>query len=92
MGSGFSSPKELLSTHEYLSWAGILMDLVHAGWHFNAVCHAHTPAGMVRLTQKRTSGILNNARNAIAVASPKARKVWSVTDSKTRSVLECSNI
>jgi hypothetical protein len=33
----FGSPKELLNVHEYLSWAGVLMILVHAGWHFNAV-------------------------------------------------------
>jgi len=33
----FGSPKELLNAHEYLSWAGVLMILVHAGWHFNAV-------------------------------------------------------
>ena len=33
----FGSPKKLLNAHEYLSWAGVLMILVHAGWHFNAV-------------------------------------------------------
>ena len=33
----FGSPKDLLNAHEYLSWAGVLMILVHAGWHFNAV-------------------------------------------------------
>ncbi len=33
----FGFPKELLNAHEYLSWAGVLMILVHAGWHLNAV-------------------------------------------------------
>lgn len=31
------SPKRLLDLHEYLSWAGALMLLVHAGIHFNAL-------------------------------------------------------
>ncbi|MEW6130156.1 MAG: hypothetical protein AB1757_24180 [Acidobacteriota bacterium] len=31
------SPKTLLDVHEYLSWAGVLLILVHAGVHFNAV-------------------------------------------------------
>jgi hypothetical protein len=31
------SPKTLLDLHEYLSWAGALMILVHAGIHFNAL-------------------------------------------------------
>lgn len=31
------SPKKLLNLHEYLSWAGSLMLLVHAGIHFNAI-------------------------------------------------------
>jgi hypothetical protein len=30
------SPKKLLLLHEYLSWAGSIMLLVHAGIHFNA--------------------------------------------------------
>jgi hypothetical protein len=34
---GFGSPKKLLDFHEYLSWIGVLMILIHAGWHFNAV-------------------------------------------------------
>jgi len=33
----FSSPKQLLSLHEYLSWIGSIMLLVHAGIHFNAL-------------------------------------------------------
>ena len=33
----FGSPKGLLNAHEHLSWAGVLMILVHAGWHFHAV-------------------------------------------------------
>lgn len=31
------SPKTLLDLHEYLSWAGALMILTHAGVHYNAV-------------------------------------------------------
>ncbi len=31
------SPKKLLSLHEYLSWIGSVMLLVHAGIHFNAL-------------------------------------------------------
>lgn len=31
------SPKKLLNLHEYLSWAGSIMLLVHAGIHFNAI-------------------------------------------------------
>lgn len=31
------SPKKLLKFHEYLSWIGSLMLLVHAGIHFNAI-------------------------------------------------------
>ncbi len=31
------SPKKLLELHEYLSWAGSILLLVHAGIHFNAV-------------------------------------------------------
>ncbi len=31
------SPKKLLNLHEYLSWLGSLMLLVHAGIHFNAI-------------------------------------------------------
>lgn len=31
------SPKKLLMLHEYLSWIGSLMLLVHAGIHFNAI-------------------------------------------------------
>jgi hypothetical protein len=31
------SPKHLLRSHEYLSWAGSIMLLVHAGKHFNAI-------------------------------------------------------
>lgn len=31
------SPKQLLAFHEYLSWAGAVMILVHAGIHFNAL-------------------------------------------------------
>jgi len=30
------SPKQLLTLHEYLAWAGSIMLLVHAGIHFNA--------------------------------------------------------
>lgn len=30
------SPKQLLALHEYLSWIGSIMLLVHAGIHFNA--------------------------------------------------------
>lgn len=33
----WGSPKGLLELHEYLSWAGGLMILVHAGVHFNAL-------------------------------------------------------
>ncbi len=33
----FGSPKALLDAHEFLSWAGALMILVHAGVHFNAL-------------------------------------------------------
>lgn len=31
------NPKKLLLLHEYLSWAGAVMILVHAGIHFNAL-------------------------------------------------------
>ncbi len=31
------SPKQLLQIHEYMSWAGSIMVLVHAGIHFNAI-------------------------------------------------------
>ena len=31
------SPKNLLSLHEYLAWAGSILILVHAGIHFNAI-------------------------------------------------------
>lgn len=31
------SPKQLLTLHEYLAWAGSVMLLIHAGIHFNAV-------------------------------------------------------
>ncbi|MBI3138839.1 MAG: hypothetical protein HYZ15_09665 [Sphingobacteriales bacterium] len=31
------SPKQYLALHEYLSWAGSVMILVHAGIHFNAI-------------------------------------------------------
>lgn len=31
------SPKKLLNLHEYLSWLGSLILLVHAGIHFNAI-------------------------------------------------------
>lgn len=31
------SPKTLLTIHEYLSWGGAVLILVHAGIHFNAV-------------------------------------------------------
>ena len=31
------APKQLLTFHEYLSWAGAVMILVHAGIHFNAL-------------------------------------------------------
>ncbi|HEX6914613.1 MAG TPA: hypothetical protein VF145_05205 [Chitinophagaceae bacterium] len=31
------SPKKLLELHEYLSWAGSVMLLVHAGIHFNSI-------------------------------------------------------
>ena len=33
----WGSPKRLLDVHEFLSWAGALMILVHAGIHFNAL-------------------------------------------------------
>ncbi|MBK7432267.1 MAG: hypothetical protein IPI62_15475 [Bacteroidetes bacterium] len=33
----FGSPKKLLSLHEYLSWIGSIMLLIHAGIHFNAL-------------------------------------------------------
>ncbi len=31
------SPKNLLTLHEYLAWAGSILILVHAGIHFNAI-------------------------------------------------------
>src|SRR5574337_82839 len=31
------SPKQLLTLHEYMAWAGSIMILVHAGIHFNAL-------------------------------------------------------
>ena len=31
------SPKQLLTLHEYLAWAGSILILVHAGIHFNAI-------------------------------------------------------
>jgi hypothetical protein len=31
------SPKDLLTLHEYMAWAGSIMILVHAGIHFNAL-------------------------------------------------------
>ncbi len=31
------SPKKFLAAHEYLSWAGSILILVHAGIHFNAI-------------------------------------------------------
>lgn len=31
------SPKKLLQLHEYMSWGGSIMILVHAGIHFNAI-------------------------------------------------------
>lgn len=33
----YGSPKKLLALHEYLSWIGSIMLLVHAGVHFNAL-------------------------------------------------------
>lgn len=33
----YGSPKELLMLHEYLSWIGSILLLVHAGIHFNAL-------------------------------------------------------
>jgi hypothetical protein len=33
----WGSPKKLLNLHEYLSWLGSLILLVHAGIHFNAI-------------------------------------------------------
>jgi hypothetical protein len=31
------SPKKLLALHEYLSWGGSILILIHAGIHFNAI-------------------------------------------------------
>ena len=31
------SPKKFLASHEYLSWAGSILILIHAGIHFNAI-------------------------------------------------------
>jgi hypothetical protein len=31
------SPKKFLAAHEYLSWAGSILILIHAGIHFNAI-------------------------------------------------------
>jgi len=33
----FGSPRRLLTLHEYLAYSGVIMILVHAGIHFNAI-------------------------------------------------------
>lgn len=33
----YGSPKTLLAIHEYMSWTGSILILVHAGIHFNAI-------------------------------------------------------
>jgi hypothetical protein len=55
-------PKELLSAHEYLSWAGVLMVWFMPGGISTPSATRTRPQAWLRLTQKRASGILNNAK------------------------------
>ena len=65
----FGSPKKLLNAHEYLSSAGVLMILVHAGWHFNAVLPWLAVALMVVVVASGFTGkfLLREARERLKV-------------------------
>ena len=66
---GLGSPKKLLDLHEYLSWAGALMILVHAGWHFNAVLPWLAVLLMVVVVASGFTGrfLLREARERVAL-------------------------
>lgn len=61
------SPKNLLELHEYMSWAGALMILIHAGVHFNAVLPWAAVAMMLVAVASGLTGkyLLKNARERL---------------------------
>lgn len=61
------SPKRLLALHEMLSWIGVLMILVHAGVHFNALLPWLAVAAMLVAAASGFTGryLLNEARQGL---------------------------
>lgn len=65
---GIGSPKALLNLHEFLTWLGSLMILVHAGVHFNAVLPWLATAAMLVNVISGLTGkfVLDRARRHLA--------------------------
>lgn len=61
------SPKTLLLWHEYLSWLGSLMILIHGGIHFNALLPWYAMIAMMVAVASGLTGkwLLNKSRSAI---------------------------
>ena len=61
------SPKRLLALHELLSWIGVLMILVHAGIHFNALLPWLAVGAMLVAAASGFTGryLLNEARQSL---------------------------
>ncbi len=61
------SPKALLEMHESMSWVGVLMILIHAGVHFNAVLPWAAVAVMLIAVASGFTGkyLLKNARERL---------------------------
>ena len=79
----FGSPKELLNVHEYLSWAGVLMILVHAGWHFSAVLPWLAVLLMVVVVASGFTGkfLLREAREHLKVRRQELQDAGEVSQS-----------
>jgi hypothetical protein len=72
------SPKRLLELHESLSWVGVLMILVHAGAHFNALLPWLATGAMLVVVASGFTGkyLLKEARERIrsrAEGEPESR-------------------
>ena len=74
------SPKKLLELHEYLSWAGSIMLLVHAGIHFNAVLPW---LAILMLLIAVASGLVGKFLLKKASESLKERKLFLVNSGNT---------
>lgn len=62
------SPKRLLLVHEYLTWIGSLMILIHGGIHFNALLPWYAIAAMVIAVASGLTGKFLLKRSSEAIA------------------------